>query len=159
MSHLRRDQPMKPAHMILLGLRIALAGLFVWAAIPKLIDPSEFALAIQNYRLLPEAWIGHLAVLVPPLELGIALGLLLGSYQRGAALLAALMLLVFAVAMAQARWRGIDLSCGCFGAAFESKVSWLTVVRTTGLSLLAASVLVLAHKLAPARPGGQRETA
>lgn len=131
-------------------LRVLLAGVFAWAAIPKLLDPAEFALAIQNYRAVPDEIVGHLAVLLPVFELVIALGLLVPRYQRGAALLATLMLLVFAAAMGQARWRGIDLSCGCFGAALEAKVSWLTVARTFGLGLLAALLLFVASE--PPRP-------
>jgi putative oxidoreductase len=122
-------------------LRIALAGVFVYAAIPKLIDPGEFAAAIQNYRAVPDAVVGHVALFVPAFELVIAIGLLVSPYTRGAALLATLMLCVFGVAMAQARWRGIDLSCGCFGAAFEAKVSWLTVARTLGLGALSGLLL------------------
>lgn len=129
---------------LLIGLRVLLAGVFAWAAVPKLLEPGEFAMAIQNYRLVPEGLVGQLAVLVPVFELVIALGLLVPPYQRGAALLSTLMLLVFAGAMAQARWRGIDLSCGCFGAALESKVSWLTVARTSALGLLSAVVLFAA---------------
>jgi len=137
--------------LLVLGLRVLLAGVFVWAAIPKLLDPAEFALSIQNYRAVPEEIVGHLAVLLPVFELVIALGLLLPRYQRGAALLATLMLLVFAAAMGQARWRGIDLSCGCFGAALEAKVSWLTVARTFGLGLLSALLLFAAREPPPAR--------
>lgn len=124
----------------LLLLRAALAAVFVWAAVPKLIDPGEFASAIQNYRVVPESYVGVLAVLVPVFELAVALALLSATYQRGAALLAALMLAAFAVAMAQARARGIDLRCGCFGATFEAKVSWLTVARSAGLSGLACVI-------------------
>lgn len=137
-------------------LRAALAGVFVYAAIPKLLEPAEFAISIQNYRIVPDAIVGHLALFVPVFELVIALGLLLPAYQRGAALLATLMLAVFTVAMAQARWRGIDLSCGCFGAAFEAKVSWFTVARTLALGVVSAIVLVATHKL---RPGSQVSTA
>jgi putative oxidoreductase len=118
-------------------LRIALAAVFVWAALPKLVDPGEFASAIQNYRVVPESYVGVLAVLVPVFELVVALALLTPTFQHGAALLAALMLAAFAIAMAQARARGIDLRCGCFGATFEAKVSWLTVARSAGLSGLA----------------------
>jgi uncharacterized membrane protein YphA (DoxX/SURF4 family) len=119
------------------ALGIALAAVFVAAAVPKLLDPSEFALAIQNYRIVPDALVGHVALFVPVFELVVALGLLLRGHQRGAALLAMLMLLGFAAAMAQARIRGIDLSCGCFGAALEGKVSWFTVARTFGFGALA----------------------
>ncbi|HKP57085.1 MAG TPA: MauE/DoxX family redox-associated membrane protein [Polyangiales bacterium] len=127
-------------------LRGLLAALFAYAAVPKLIDPGEFAAAIQNYRAVPDTLVGYLALFVPVFELVIALGLLLPGYQRGAALLATVMLLAFGAAMAQARWRGIDLSCGCFGAAFEAKVSWLTVARTLGLGALSGVLLFAAQK-------------
>lgn len=135
-------------------LRIALAGVFVYAAIPKLIDPAEFAAAIQNYRAVPESLVGHIALFVPVFEIVIAVGLLATPYTRGAALLATVLLAVFGAAMAQARWRGIDLSCGCFGAAFEAKVSWLTVARTLGLGVLSA-LLVL--QLGTSQPANLRE--
>jgi len=128
--------------------RLLLAAVFAWAALPKLIEPGEFAATIQNYRAVPDAWVGPLALLLPAFEAVIAFGLLLSPYQRGAACLASLMLLTFGVAMAQARWRGIDLSCGCFGALLEAKVSWLTVARTLGLAVLAGAVLFLAPRAA-----------
>jgi len=117
---------------------VLIAVVFVAAAVPKLLDPGSFAADIHNYRMLPESLTGHAALYVPALELMVALGLLWPRYQRGAACLATLMLAGFAVAMAQARLRGIDLSCGCFGAAFESKVSWWTVARSGTLAVLSA---------------------
>lgn len=127
------------------ALRIGLAAVFAYAAIPKLIDPGEFAAAIGNYRAVPEAVVGHIALFVPVFELVIALGLVVSPYTRGAAVVGTALLVVFGVAMAQARIRGIDLSCGCFGAAFEAKVSWITVTRTLGLGALSAGVVVLAR--------------
>jgi putative oxidoreductase len=127
-------------------LRVLLAAVFAYAAVPKLIDPGEFAAAIQNYRAVPDYLVGYLALFVPVFELVIALGLLLPGYQRGAALLATALLVAFGVAMAQARWRGIDLSCGCFGAALEAKVSWVTVARTLGLGALSAVLLLAAGR-------------
>jgi putative oxidoreductase len=132
-------------------LRVALAAVFAYAAIPKLLDPGEFAAAIQNYRAVPETLVGHIALFVPAFEIVIALALVVPPYTRGAALLGTLMLVVFGAAMAQARWRGIDLSCGCFGAAFEAKVSWLTVARTLGLAALSA-LLLFAAKQPPRTP-------
>jgi hypothetical protein len=136
------------ARVALWLVRIALAGVFVFAAVPKLLEPAEFATAIHNYRLVPEAVVGHLALFIPVFELVIALGLLLPSYAQGAALLATVMLGAFTVALAQARIRGIDLSCACFGAAFDAKVSWFTVARTLGLGALAAWIVVAVHKAA-----------
>jgi putative oxidoreductase len=134
--------------------RLCIAAVFLWAALPKLANPAAFAADVQNYRVLPEAWVGQIALLVPVFELVLALGLLLPGYQRGAALLATCMLAVFSVAMAQARMRGIDLSCGCFGAAFEAKVSWWTVTRSALLAALAALPLVLPNRPATQGTGG-----
>jgi putative oxidoreductase len=117
---------------------VILSAVFAAAAVPKLIDPGSFANDLLNYRMLPEALVGLFALFMPALELIIALALLWPRFQRGAALLSGALLLTFAVAMAQARIRGIDLSCGCFGAAFESKVSWLTVTRSLLLAAMSA---------------------
>jgi uncharacterized membrane protein YphA (DoxX/SURF4 family) len=127
-------------------LRVLLAVVFAYAAVPKLIDPTEFAVSIQNYRVVPDKLIGYLALFAPAFELVIALGLLLPGYQRGAALLATVLLVMFGAAMGQARWRGIDLSCGCFGALLEAKVSWVTVARTLGLGALSAVLLFAAER-------------
>jgi putative oxidoreductase len=129
--------------------RLCIAGIFVWAALPKLADPGTFAADVQNYRVLPDGWAGYVALFVPVFELIVAIGLLVPAYQRGAALLATSMLVLFSVVMAQARMRGIDLSCGCFGAAFEAKVSWLTVSRSAALSLVAAVPLFLPRRARP----------
>lgn len=132
---------MRRREMWLWVVRVVLAGVFAWAAVPKLLDPGRFAADIENYRFVPDALAGHLALFVPVFELVIALALLLPAYHRGAALLAALLLFVFGAAMAQARWRGIDLSCGCFGATLEAKVSWVTVARNLALGALALLLL------------------
>lgn len=113
-----------------------LAAVFIGAAIPKLLDPASFAADIDNYRMLPESLVGLAALFMPAFELILGLALLWPRYRQGAALMATALLVVFAGAMAQARVRGIDLSCGCFGAAFESKVSWLTVARSLVLAAL-----------------------
>lgn len=123
-------------------LCVLVAIVFAVAAVPKLIDPGSFANDLLNYRILPEALVGWVALFMPALELVIALALLWPRFQRGGALLATALLVSFAVAMAQARIRGIDLSCGCFGAAFESKVSWLTVVRSLLLAVMSALPLL-----------------
>ena len=118
-----------------LAVRLGLAGLLGYAGLTKLLDPSAFAEDLQNYRLLPDAWAGALALGLPALELVVAGGLLLPGHARGGALLAGLLLLTFALAMAQAKVRGIDLECGCFGG--HSRVSWLKVGANTALAALA----------------------
>jgi len=134
---------MKARKLVTWACCVILAAVFALAAVPKLIDPGNFANDLLNYRLLPESLVGLFALFVPALELVIAAALLWPRYQRGAALLSTVLLVGFAAAMAQARIRGIDLSCGCFGAAFESKVSWLTVARSMLLAAVSAVPLFL----------------
>ncbi|HJL02830.1 MAG TPA: MauE/DoxX family redox-associated membrane protein [Polyangiaceae bacterium LLY-WYZ-15_(1-7)] len=123
------------------------AAVFLWAAVPKLMDPARFAVDIANYRLVPEAWVGWAALAVPPLELVAALALLTGFARRGAALVAAGMLAFFAVAIGQAVVRGIDIDCGCFGSAAEARATWWSVARNVGL--IACCVLALAWRKPP----------
>jgi uncharacterized membrane protein YphA (DoxX/SURF4 family) len=121
--------------------RMTLAAVFLWAAIPKLGDPAAFAQAIDNYRLFPEAWIGPIAVVVPAVELTVAVALLLGLGARGASMVAAVMLLMFTATIAQAIGRGIDTDCGCFGTTTKTEAGWTSLVRN--LALLAACALVI----------------
>jgi len=122
--------------------RLAVAGVFVFAAVPKLVDPAAFASDIGNYRLLPEPLEGPLAVVLPVLELVVAGALAVGIEARGAALLAGVMLVTFTVAMGQAMARGIDLSCGCFGGAEETTVGWGPIARNVAMLAGCAVVLV-----------------
>jgi uncharacterized membrane protein YphA (DoxX/SURF4 family) len=132
------------------GVRLGVAGLFIYAAVPKLLDAAHFAEDINHYRMLPEALVGPLALGLPALELVAGLALLVPAYTRGAALLCAAMLGMFAIAMAQSKLRGIDLECGCFGAASEARVSWTKVTLDLALAMLAAWLVRPLPKTPPA---------
>ena len=102
--------------------RLFLASLFAVAGLSKVGAASDFARDIANYRLVPDTFAAWAALFLPVLELVLAVGLLLPRYVRGAGALGALLLAGFAAAMAQAKLRGIDLACGCFGG--DTQVSW-----------------------------------
>jgi putative oxidoreductase len=118
-------------------VRLGLAAVFLYAGGLKLLDPNSLAEAIGNYRMLPPALVGPLALGLPVLEIVAGVALLIPPYTRGAAVLCALMLGAFAVAMAQSKLRGIDLDCGCFGASDEARVSWTKVTVDLLLAMLA----------------------
>ncbi|QQR91549.1 MAG: DoxX family membrane protein [Myxococcales bacterium] len=126
-----------------LSARLVLAIVFIAAAWPKLLDPQGFAESISNYPLAPQASIAIAARLLPSAEAVLALALFLGFYLRGAALLCLMLLALFQVAMAQAVFRGIDLSCGCFGNEPASTISWLNFLRN--FTLMACAILVLKY--------------
>lgn len=124
------------------GASLILATVFVGAALPKLVDPAGFALAIHHYHLAPDGLINLMAIYLPALELCAALGLLLPRTRRAAAWLTGLMLLIFTAALASAIVRGLDVSCGCFTTNPEAgRVGILNLARNGALLLLIAWIL------------------
>lgn len=123
------------------GLRLGLAGVFIAAAVHKVIDPASFAAAIHRFDLLPDVMVQPGAIVLPWIEVVAALSLLAPHAwrQAGAWLLLGL-LGVFTSAVAWAWWRGLDTSCGCFGSDNPTPISGWLFLRNAGLG---AAVLVL----------------
>jgi hypothetical protein len=125
-----------------LTLALLLAAIFAAAAIAKLRGVEVFAGMLANYRLLPDALVQPLAYLLPIVELGTALHLLLPATRPAAAVVAVLLLLLFAAAMAVNLARGRrDIDCGCFVGRLRQRLSWPLVARNL---LLAAGAVLLA---------------
>lgn len=101
--------------LIRIGLRLLIAGIFIFAACEKLWNPEAFAISVSNYRLLPDALIYPIALILPPLELICGLMLLTGRWPAATTWLV-LLGCVFVVAQTQALARGLDIQCGCFGS-------------------------------------------
>lgn len=127
--------------LIALICRLTLGIIFLYAGVEKIIAPREFAVAIYNYRLLPDQAINPLALILPWLEVFLAAGLIAGIYVRGASLISALLLMIFALALTVNLVRGLDISCGCFGAA-SGNINWLYLVRDTGLLIMSVFTLL-----------------
>jgi len=111
------------AKVIILALRTALAWTFVHAGALKIWDfakgqPStpDFAVAIQQYRLLPSPdLVVALAVYLPWVEIIAALGLFVHRARLGAAAIITALTTIFMAALASAWTRGLRIECGCFG--------------------------------------------
>jgi putative oxidoreductase len=140
MTRLRAFLDAPQGRIVVLGLRLVVAAIFLTAALPKIADPVSFATDIDNYRMVPDALIGPMSVALPLLEALVGISLITGIHARGAAIIASAMLVAFAIGMIQAIGRGIDLDCGCFGHVVETRVSWLTVTRNVVLTVACAVV-------------------
>ena len=128
----------------LLGLAGAMGvGLvFLQAALAKLRHRELLAGVIANYRLLPAALVAPAALLLPPAELAVSLGLLLGAY-RLAVVAAIVLLVVFAAAMGINIARGrSQIDCGCGRSQLRQQLSWLLVGRNLVLAALLVPLLV-----------------
>src|SRR5216684_8869901 len=88
---------------VALALRIALGGIFVYAAWSKLKDPwALFAMAIDSYQVLPMWAVEWLARTLPWLELLIGALLIVGRWMRISTVATSFMLLVFLGLMVRA---------------------------------------------------------
>jgi uncharacterized membrane protein YphA (DoxX/SURF4 family) len=120
--------------------RIGIGAVFVYAAIPKILHPQDFALMVFHYRMLPGAAVNLLVIILPWLELfcGVAFAFS-RSLRQAATLMLGGLLVVFMVAILINVARGNNVECGCFsvgGSGHES--SWWTIARDLVLLLLTA---------------------
>ena len=126
---------------IILVLRLLLGLTFVYASIDKISDPSTFAKAITNYKLISGSLSLVVATVLPWVELLCGLAVLSGMYLRGGAFLLFLLLSAFTLAVITGLIRGLDISCGCFTLDPDiNKIGWQKVIDNLGLIL--ASVIL-----------------
>jgi uncharacterized membrane protein YphA (DoxX/SURF4 family) len=121
--------------------RLLLAGVFLVSARGKLRDPRGFVQLVVAYRILPLPLARLYGRLLPWLEAGLGVWLVLGVAAEYAGALAGLLLLSFAFAVATNLVRGRrHLACGCFGR--DETLGPATLLRE-GLLLLPALHLPL----------------
>jgi uncharacterized membrane protein YphA (DoxX/SURF4 family) len=122
--------------------RLALAGVFHWAAYTKLRDPwMIFAMEIDAMHIVPGAMVEFLARTMPWLELLVGVLLLLGIQTRVAASVATALLAAFFTTLLVLYLRGFQGDCGCFGPG--EQLGPKTLARDG--ALLALSIWVTWH--------------
>jgi uncharacterized membrane protein YphA (DoxX/SURF4 family) len=115
--------------------RLILAGLFLLAAVGKILNPADFAAVIRKFHVLPRLLSNFPAIVLPWIEALAALSLIFGPWRRAAALWLGLLLSGFLLLFVWAMILGIDVDCGCFGdlgsymALLAGKVGPLSILR------------------------------
>ena len=99
------------------GVDLVLGGIFIYAGVLKVIEPLRFASDIENYHIVPWPLGVRLAFYLPWLEILCGLGLVIRRLYAGALAILCGLVLLFLIATISAKWRGIDITCGCFGSA------------------------------------------
>lgn len=128
----------------LLVLRLAIGGIFVYAAYSKIGNPQAFADSIATFQLLPAAAINLVAIALPPFEVLLGVLLLTGWRARAGLLGALLLTAVFVVALGQGLARGLEIDCGCFGSGKPSVLSgWISFGRALLLAVVSGWALFL----------------
>ena len=127
---------------VILVLRLLLGLIFLFASIDKISDPSGFAKAITNYKLISGLPTVVVATVLPWIEFLCALALLSGFYVRGGSMLLCLMLSAFTLAVITGLIRGLDISCGCFTLdPSVNRIGWQKVLENFGLILMSLVLL------------------
>lgn len=86
--------------------------------------------------MLPEALVRLVAAVLPWVEIAVGLLLILGLFVRFAGIATALLGVLFISALAQAKARGLQIDCGCFGGGGPGVgVTWWDIVRDLGVVL------------------------
>ena len=142
--------------------RLALGGVFLVAGALKVGDPEASVRAVQAYRLLPTDVAEVVGYVLPAVEIGLGLLLLLGLMTRVAAVVALVLLVAFVIGVSSAWARGLSIDCGCFGGGGEVAPGATRyveeLVRDAGL-IIAAVFLILRPqtRFALDRSGDRRE--
>lgn len=125
--------------------RIVLGGVLLIAGYLKAFSPDKSMMAVRAYDVLP-IWIANaLGIILPWLEIGAGLLLIIGVGIRYSAAFGAALMALFIIAIAQAWARGLSIDCGCFGGGGTidpSKTKYLEeILRDTALALLGLYLL------------------
>ena len=115
---------------------LIVAGIFIYAGAIKALDPVQFAIDFDNYKILPWPISVALAFYLPWLEIFCGFALVVRLLYRGALSILTMLILTFTLATIAAKVRGLDITCGCFGHASQN---WSFPSHlATNLAILAA---------------------
>lgn len=118
----------RPAQtFIVLVLQAGVGYLWIRSALSHLGNPYFFLGTIYNYQLVPADVGPCLAEILPAVQLVLGVALLTGLHRRAAFLVSAYLLSGFVLVQSLSLWRGLDISCGCFGAASSLKIGPVTL--------------------------------
>ncbi|HBB87090.1 MAG TPA: hypothetical protein DC047_05705 [Blastocatellia bacterium] len=125
--------------LIIVLVRVALSVVFSLAGITKLMDQDGTREAVKNFGA-PKAFAPAVALILPFVELAIAIGLLFSATTAVSSLSGLLLLGVFIVAIGVNLARGQTHDCHCFGQLYSRPLGWPTLVRNIIFALGAAFV-------------------
>ena len=132
--------------LLLLGIRFLLGALLLYSGLGEIRQPFDFLASIQAYQLTGPISGLVVAGVVPWVEALVGACLIAGLFTRGALAAAVLLTCVFSVAITSAWYRGLGISCGCFGGGADARgdvIGVATVLRSLVLVGLAVAGVVM----------------
>ncbi len=135
--------------------QLVLGGIFIYAALGKIFYPTDFAVTVQNYKLLPQFLVKVTTYALPWIEFIFGTMLVLNVKKRISALILSSLLVVFILAILISLIRGIDINCGCFFQTLnrpESSKTGPVLLIVRDIFLLVPGLIILFF-LPPDRAG------
>ena len=129
-----------------LVVALSLAVLWLVAVPQKLLSFEIFATVLADYRLVPERATAACAGTVIGVELGLGIGLSIPATRSLALIGSALLLVLYAMAIAVNLLRGRRfIDCGCMGPVRHQSLSGWLVVRNLLLAVAALAATMPAQ--------------
>jgi len=120
--------------------RLVLGGVLLIAGYLKAFTIDKSQMAVRAYEVLPISLANFLGIILPWLEIGAGLLLILGFAVRYSAIFGTALMLIFVIAISQAWARGLSIDCGCFGGGGKvapGETKYLSeILRDLGLAAL-----------------------
>lgn len=127
----------KLLHLFTKSLQLLLGLLYLWSSAPKIRQPYDFLGSVYNYELVGPKLGILAAITIPWLELLIGICLIGGIFVGGALLISTGLGVMFTYVLSSALYRGLEITCGCFGSA--EIIGYPTLIRA--LAVLLVSIL------------------
>ncbi len=125
------------------AVSVGIAGVLFWSGVEHLKNPFAFLTSILRYRIIDGDLATVLAATLPVLQTTLAAMMVLGVSRRLTTVCATLLLSVFTAVQLSALLRGLEIGCGCFGAANDVPITTWTVSRVALLALFGWAAYVL----------------
>lgn len=101
-------------------LRISLGTILLLAGISKLGNFNSFVINVSGYQLLPIELLKPMCYLIVSAEITLGIGLCVGYFSHGAAILSLILFLVFAIALINVLLRKLFvIDCSCANYLFS----------------------------------------
>ncbi len=147
------------AAKLAIACRLGLAAIFATAGAMKLPDVPGFAYDIHQFALTPWTLSKPFAYYLPGFEILTAIALFVPGLRLGALFAILGMSTLFSAAIASAWFRGLDLSCGCFGHGQGSTNYPLHLAGTVALFVATGWLLFREHSTWLRRPSEKANAA
>lgn len=121
--------------------RLVLGGVLLAAGLLKYQHLDKSQMAVRAYELLPISLANFLGIVLPFVEIGVGILLIIGAATKISAVLSGILMIAFIIGISQAWARGLSIDCGCFGGGGQVEpgtANYLPeLLRDGGLALLA----------------------